>query len=81
MRLDNLRMYQAAEALAAETEKLLPRSRAARPNAANQLENSCDSVLFDMSEGIGSLRTKRRLRRMRFRGRKRTKFAQRCASS
>lgn len=51
-----MRMYQAAEALVAEVDKLLPRAKKYRPNAARHLEKSLDSLLFNMGEGIGIYR-------------------------
>jgi four helix bundle protein len=54
MGLGDMRMYQAAEALCAEVEKLLPRAYAAKPNAAKHLERAMDSVLFNAAEGIGA---------------------------
>lgn len=49
-----MRVYQAAEQLMAEAELLLPRARAAKPNAAKHLESAAESVLFNTGEGIGS---------------------------
>lgn len=56
-----MRMYQAAEALLAEIERLLPRANARKPNAADHLERSGDSVLFNMNEGIGSFKPKMKI--------------------
>ena len=47
-------MYQAAEALNAEIELLLPRAYAQKPKAAAHLENSGNSVQFNTGEGIGT---------------------------
>ena len=54
MKLESMRMYQAAEALNVEIERLLPRAYAQKPKAAAHLENSGNSVQFNMGEGIGS---------------------------
>src|SRR5688572_26982566 len=54
MRPEQMRMFQAAEALNAEIEALLPRAYARKPNAAVHLEKSADSALFNMAEGIGT---------------------------
>jgi four helix bundle protein len=51
-------MYQAAEALVAEVDGLLPLAKDRAPKPADHLERSADSVLFNMSEGIGSFRVK-----------------------
>ncbi len=58
MQLDKMRMYQAAEALVAEVDKLLPRARKRAPGAAYHLERSANSVLFNLAEGIGSFKPK-----------------------
>ena len=58
MRPERMRMYVAAEQLVAEVDKLLPRARERKPNAAKHLENSVESVLFNMGEGIGSYKPK-----------------------
>ena len=58
MRMESMRMYQAAEHLMAEVDLLLPRARRAKPNAARHLESSAESVLFNTGEGIGSFRPK-----------------------
>jgi hypothetical protein len=39
MRLEKMRVYQAAEQLVGEVDLLLPRARAAKPNAAKHLGN------------------------------------------
>ena len=51
-------MYQAAEALAAEVERLLPEATRAGASQADHLERSADSVLFNMAEGIGAFQPK-----------------------
>ena len=56
MRLEQMRMYQAAEMLVAEVDALLPRSRRASVRSADQLERAADSVLFNTAEGIGSFK-------------------------
>ena len=54
MKPENMRMYLAAEALNVEIERLLPRAYVQKPKAAAHLENSGNSVQFNMGEGIGS---------------------------
>jgi four helix bundle protein len=54
-------MYQAAEALAREVERLLPHAKSRRPKIADHLDRSTDSVLFNMSEGIGSFRPRAKI--------------------
>jgi four helix bundle protein len=56
--LERMRMYQAAVALAKEVETLLARARAQAPKAADHLERSVNSVLFNMAEGIGAFKPK-----------------------
>ena len=58
MRLEKMRVYQAAEQLVGEVEGLLPRARERKPNAAKHLENSVESVLYNTGEGIGSFKPK-----------------------
>lgn len=56
MKLERMRMYQAAVALVTEADKLLPRARQVAPRQAGHLERSADSVLFNTAEGIGSFK-------------------------
>ena len=58
MRLEKMRVYQAAEQLVGEVEGLLPRARERKPNAARHLENSVESLLYNTGEGIGSFKPK-----------------------
>src|SRR5690606_10796720 len=58
MRPEQMRMYQAAERLLIEVDQLLPGARAAASRMADHLERSCDSVMFNMAEGIGSFTPK-----------------------
>jgi four helix bundle protein len=56
MRLEHMRMYRAAEELAAEVDRLLPRARRRAWRQADHLARSTDSVLFNTAEGIGSFK-------------------------
>jgi four helix bundle protein len=56
MRLEHMRMYRAAEELAAEVDRLLPRARRRARRQANHLARSADSVLLNTAEGIGSFK-------------------------
>jgi four helix bundle protein len=56
-----MRVYQAAEQLVGEVDLLLPRARGKKPNAAKHLENSVESVFFNIGEGIGSFRPKMKI--------------------
>jgi len=58
MRLEKMRVYQAAEQLVGEIDLLLPRAREKKPNAAKHLENSVESVFYNTGEGIGSFKPK-----------------------
>ncbi|HET9985562.1 MAG TPA: four helix bundle protein [Longimicrobiales bacterium] len=58
MRLERMRKVQAAEALAVEVDRRLPRAKAHAPKPADPLERSADPVLFTMAEGAGSFRPK-----------------------
>ena len=58
MRLEKMRMVEAAEALVAQVDRLHPRARAASPRLADHLDRSADSVLLNMSEGVGTYRPK-----------------------
>jgi four helix bundle protein len=58
MRFEQMRVYQAAEQLAAEVDRLLPRARRYAPHAADHLERSADSLLFNIAEGAGIYRPK-----------------------
>jgi four helix bundle protein len=48
----HLRMQEAAELLAAEVDRLLPRAKRVAPRPSGHLERSTDSVLFNMAEGV-----------------------------
>jgi four helix bundle protein len=54
-------MQQLAEELAAENDKLLPRARAQAPLQADHLERSCDSLVFNMAEGIACFNPKMKI--------------------
>jgi four helix bundle protein len=56
MRLEHMRMYRAAEELAAEVDRLLPRARRRARRQADHLGRSADSVLFNTAEGVGSFK-------------------------
>jgi four helix bundle protein len=51
-------MWQAAEELLREVHTLLPRVKAAAPNAADRLDRSAESVLFNIGEGAGAFAPK-----------------------
>lgn len=54
MRRERIRMWLVAEQLVAEVDRLLPLVRPAAPNAAEHLERSAESVLFNIGEGVGA---------------------------
>jgi four helix bundle protein len=54
MRPENIRMWQAAEEMLAEIDRYLPRIRRQAANAADHLERSAESVLFNIAEGAGA---------------------------
>jgi hypothetical protein len=56
MRLEHMRMYRAAEELAVEVERLLPRARRRAWRQADHLARSADSVLFNTAEGVGAFK-------------------------
>jgi four helix bundle protein len=47
-------MWQAAELLMAEIDRLVARAKWRAPNPANHLERSGESVLFNIGEGVGA---------------------------
>lgn len=51
-------MWQAAEELIAEIDRLVPRAQAAAMNATDHLERSGESVLFNIGEGVGAFQPK-----------------------
>jgi four helix bundle protein len=51
-----MRVWQAAEELCREVHLLLPHIRPLAHNAADHLERSTDSVLFNIGEGAGAYR-------------------------
>src|SRR5687768_1787367 len=58
MGIQDLRVYQAAEALVAEVDMLLRRLPARVHNTADHLDRSTNSVFFNGCEGWGSYRPK-----------------------
>ena len=56
MRLEDMRMFQASEALIREVELLLPRAWEKKPKAADHLERSLESEHTNICEGIGLFR-------------------------
>jgi four helix bundle protein len=46
-----MRVREAAELLAAEVDRLLPRARGRAPRQADHLERAVESVLFNTAEG------------------------------
>jgi four helix bundle protein len=56
-----MRVWLAAEALMAEIDNLVPRARRQAPNAAEHLERSGESVLFNIGEGVGAYRPKAKI--------------------
>jgi four helix bundle protein len=61
MQLEKMRMYEAAEALVAEVDKLLPRAKSRARLQGKHLERSADSVLFNTAEGIGAFKPKMKI--------------------
>ena len=61
MRLERMRLYQAAEALTAEVDRLAPLARRIAPGPTDHLVRSADSVLFNTAEGIGCYRPKMKI--------------------
>ena len=51
-----MRMWQAAEQLCAEVDALLPTARRGARDAADHLDRSTNSVLFNIAEGAGAFR-------------------------
>jgi hypothetical protein len=58
MRPDKIGFLQAAEELAAEIDGLLPLVRAEAAHAADNLERSAESAVFNIGEGVGAFRPK-----------------------
>ena len=58
MHPEKIRMWQAAEALMAEVDRLVPLVRPHAANAADHLERSCESGLFNIGEGVGAYKPK-----------------------
>jgi four helix bundle protein len=56
-----MRMWQAAEALLAEVDGMLPRARRWAPNSAEHLERSAESVLFNIAEGAAGLKPRQKI--------------------
>ncbi|MGH7503615.1 MAG: four helix bundle protein [Longimicrobiales bacterium] len=54
MQPERMRVWQAAEELMAEVDRLVPRARGLASNAAEHLERSAESVLFNIGEGVGA---------------------------
>lgn len=58
MRPEQMRVWQAAEALCGEVDELLPEVRSRARDAGDHLERSSNSVLFNTAEGAGAYRPK-----------------------
>jgi four helix bundle protein len=58
MRPEKIRMWQAAEALVAEADRLGDKARPVARNAADHLVRSAESALFNVGEGVGAYRPK-----------------------
>jgi four helix bundle protein len=58
MRPETMRVWQAAESLMAEVDALVARVRRRSENAADHLERSAESLLFNIGEGVGAYRPK-----------------------
>jgi four helix bundle protein len=58
MRPEKMRVWGAAEALLEEIDSLLPLVRRGARHAADHLERSGESVLFNIAEGVGAFRPK-----------------------
>jgi four helix bundle protein len=54
MTTGRMRVREAAELLAAEVDRLLPRARGRAPRQADHLERAAESVLFNTAEGNAS---------------------------
>lgn len=61
MRVEETPMYQAAELLMREVDRLMPRARRMSRNAADHMERSCESVLFNIAEGLSCFQPKVKL--------------------
>jgi four helix bundle protein len=61
MRPERMRMWQAAEQLMAEVDRLVPRVKPHAANAADHLERSAESVLFNIGEGAGAYKPKAKI--------------------
>ena len=58
MRPESLRVWQAAEEVCREVDALIPFVRPCAQNAADHLERSAESTLFNIGEGVGAYRPK-----------------------
>jgi four helix bundle protein len=54
MRLEHMRVWQAAERLMAEADRIAGLVRNTSANAADHLERSAEAVLFNTGEGVGA---------------------------
>jgi four helix bundle protein len=61
MNPERIRMWQAAEALLAELDRIVVQARESAPNAADHLERSGESVLFNIAEGVGAYAPKMKI--------------------
>ncbi len=53
---EKIRMWRAAETLLEEIDRMAEQVTALAPNAADHLERSAESALFNIAEGAGSFR-------------------------
>ena len=58
MRPEKIRFWQAAEVVMGEIDRLLPQIRPRATNAADHLERSAESGLFNIGEGVGAYKPK-----------------------
>lgn len=58
MQPERMRVYQAAEELVAEVDRLVPLIAPLNPDAADHLQRSAESVLYNTGEGIEAWRPK-----------------------
>src|SRR5687768_3153002 len=55
---ESMRVWQAAEELCREVDAMMPLVRPYAPNAADHLERSAESTLFNIAEGVGAYKPK-----------------------
>ena len=58
MKPERIGFWLAAEELMREIDALLARVRSRAPNTAHQLERACESVLFNIGEGVAAFQPK-----------------------